>query len=154
MRASFRLLGKIIHMPDLLINQTIQIPEAEFHWTSVRSQGPGGQNVNKVNTKVVLRWNVLETQAIPPRARDRLIQRAGSLVTQDGWLIVTSQQGRRRSDNLQDCFDKLRSLVLASLREPKVRRATRPTAASERRRRKTKEEVARKKQQRRPPSAD
>lgn len=144
----------MINMSSVVINETIQIPWSELHWTSVRSQGPGGQNVNKVNSKVVLRWHVAATEAIPEAARQRLLKSSKAMITREGWLILTSQQGRNRPDNLDDCIQKLRLLVLAALKEPKKRLATRPTAGSRRRKRKDKEELTRKKQLRRPMSPD
>lgn len=141
-------------MSDLMINESIQIPSSEIQWTSVRSQGPGGQNVNKVNTKVVLRWNLGASQALPERARQRMLRRPGAILTRDGWLMLTSQETRSRNENLHICLEKLRALILSALKEPKVRHATRPTAGSQKRRRKDKEELSRKKQQRRLPGGE
>lgn len=141
-------------MSSVVINDRIQIPADELHWTSVRSQGPGGQNVNKVNSKVVLRWHVAATEAIPTAAKERLLHAPGVTITSEGWLILTSQRGRNRPDNLQDCLQKLRVLVLTAVKEPKTRRATRPTFGSQLRKRKDKDQLTRKKQLRRPPSQD
>jgi ribosome-associated protein len=112
------------------INANIHIPETELEWTYVRSSGPGGQNVNKVASKAVLRWNVAATTALPDDVKARL---AGRLTT-EGDLLLTSQRFRDQERNRQDCLEKLRALLLAATIVPKVRKKKKPTRASKERR--------------------
>ena len=118
----------------LVVTDTLAIPRAEFRFEFARSGGPGGQNVNKVNSKAVLRWVPGASPSLPPAVRDRLLRSAGSRLTKDGELLVSSQLTRDQGRNIEDCLDKLRLLVLAAARPPKARRASRPTLASKRRR--------------------
>jgi len=141
-------------MPNLVINERLEIPMSELIVTAVRSQGPGGQNVNKVNSKIVLQWNVAETPSLPPQVRKRLMLSAGSLVSKSGWLTLTSQKTRYQIANREDCYERLRAMILEAFKTPKPRQATRPTKASKRRRLKTKQINSQKKQLRRSPKLD
>lgn len=141
-------------MPNLVINERLEIPMSELIVTAVRSQGPGGQNVNKVNSKIVLQWNVAETPSLPHHVRRRLILSAGSLVSKSGWLTITSQKTRYQIANREDCYERLRAMILEAFKIPKPRQATRPTKASKRRRLKTKQINSQKKQLRRSPKLD
>ncbi len=112
------------------INARIRIPESELEWSFVRSSGPGGQNVNKVASKAVLRWNVTETLRLPADVKNRLVIQERGRITVDGVLIVSSQRFRDQERNRQDCLEKLRSMVLRAAMPPRPRRPTRPTRAS------------------------
>lgn len=118
----------------LRINDRIAIPTAEFRFEFSRSGGPGGQNVNKVNSKAVLRWNIGASPSLAGPVRARLLVVVGDRLTADGDLLVGSQRTRDQSRNVADCLDKVRALVLAVAEPPKTRRATRPTYASQLRR--------------------
>lgn len=118
----------------LTINQRIAIPLSEFQWEFARSGGPGGQNVNKVNSKAILRWSPRTSPSLPEPVRARLLNAVESRLTGEGELIITSQQTRDQGRNMDDCLEKLRVLVLAAAAPPKIRRATRPTLASKVRR--------------------
>ncbi len=118
----------------LRINDRIAIPTAEFRFEFSRSGGPGGQNVNKVNSKAVLRWNIGASPSLPGPVRARLLGVVGDRLTADGDLLVGSQRTRDQSRNVADCLDKVRALILAVAEPPKARRATRPTYASQVRR--------------------
>ena len=78
----------------LVVNSQVQIPLAEFEITFAHSGGPGGQNVNKVNSKAVLRWGVRNSLSLPEAVRQRFLQRYASRLTADGELLVTSQRFR------------------------------------------------------------
>src|SRR6059058_2862023 len=110
----------------LRINDRISIPLAEFRWEFARSGGPGGQNVNKVNSKVTLRWSPGTSPSLPEPVRARLLRLVGPRLTTGGELLVTSQATRDQARNLADCLGKVRALVLAAARPPKVRRPTKP----------------------------
>jgi ribosome-associated protein len=118
----------------LRINDQIAIPLSEFRWEFSRSGGPGGQNVNKVNSKVVLRWNVASSPSLPPAVRQRLLSAIANRLTREGELLLGSQRSRDQAKNLADCLSKLRALIQAAAEPPKLRRPSRPTAASQVRR--------------------
>jgi ribosome-associated protein len=138
----------------LRINDRIAIPLSEFRWEFSRSGGPGGQNVNKVNSKVMLRWNPGASPSLPPAVRDRLLQALASRLTRDGEVLVGSQRSRDQSQNMADCLGKLRSLVLAVAVPPKVRRATKPSLSSRLKRGEAKSRRSETKRLRRAPDAD
>lgn len=138
----------------LVINDAITIPQSEFRFDFSRSSGPGGQNVNKVNSRATLRWRPAESPSLPGPVRARLLDRVGSRLTNEGDLLISSQLTRDQSRNLNDCLEKLRRLVLAAVNPPKPRRPTRPTRASRQRRLDAKARRSQIKQLRRRPDMD
>jgi ribosome-associated protein len=118
----------------LQINDRIQIPETEFAWSFVRAGGPGGQNVNKVASKAVLRWPVAGSPSLPDDVKARLRAQQHQRITTEGDLVLTSQRYRDQERNRQDCLDKLRELVLRATHVPRPRRPSKPTRASRARR--------------------
>jgi len=132
----------------MIINSRIQIPDDELQFTFVRSSGPGGQNVNKVNTKAVLRWSVQASPSLPEGVRGRFFEKFAQRITGDGEVVITSQRFRDQRQNEQDCLEKLREMLLVVATPPKRRRKTKPTRASVLRRREEKRVQSRKKQQR------
>lgn len=138
----------------LKINERIAIPLSEFRWDVSRSSGPGGQNVNKVNSKVLLRWTPATSPSLPPAVRARLLGALSSRLTREGELLVTSQLTRDQSRNLADCLGKVRALVLNAAEPPKLRRASRPTYASQVRRIEAKVRRSATKRSRRGPELD
>ncbi len=133
----------------LVVNSQVRIPLAEFEITFARSSGPGGQNVNKVNSKAVLRWSVRNSPALPEAVRQRFLQKYAARLTNEGELLVTSQRFRDAPRNSQDCLEKLRTMLLAVAIPPKRRRVTRPTRGSVERRLKAKRKQSAAKQGRR-----
>lgn len=113
-----------------IITTSIAIPQAELSWRFVRSSGPGGQNVNKVASKVVLSWDVADTRSLPEDVKDRLQKQNRRRLTKNGILLLTSQRFRDQEKNRTDCLEKLRALVLQAAVRPKVRKPTRPTRGS------------------------
>jgi ribosome-associated protein len=134
---------------DALVVDRVTIPAIDLAWSAVRASGPGGQNVNKVASKVELRFALATTTALDARTKMRLRTIARSRIDRDGVLLVTSQLTRDQQRNLDDARDKLAALVREALVEPTVRRATRPTLGSKRRRLDDKRRVGEKKASRR-----
>ena len=125
---------RIEAVPDIVVNDHIVIPAHEVTTSFVRSSGPGGQNVNKVASKVQLRWSPATSTALTAADRAWVMTRLASKVTSDGELIVSSGLTRDQGRNRLDAEAKLGELVRAALVRPKKRRATRPTAAAKARR--------------------
>ncbi|HYW79149.1 MAG TPA: alternative ribosome rescue aminoacyl-tRNA hydrolase ArfB [Thermoguttaceae bacterium] len=134
----------------LVVNSRLKIPLREFQFTFARSSGPGGQNVNKLNTKALLRWRVVTSPTLPEAVRRRLLAKQHRRVTSDGDLLITSQRFRDAGRNVADCLEKLRTMLAEAAVVPKSRRPTKPTRASQRRRLDAKSRQSQKKQQRRP----
>ncbi len=121
-------------MKDLRIQEGLYIPANELEVSFSRSAGPGGQNVNKVNSKVTLRWWLGNSQVLSTTAADRVRQLAGHRLNLDGSLQVTSQEHRDQPSNLHACTLKLQQLIIQALCPVKARKATRPSMGSQRRR--------------------
>src|SRR5947208_8144437 len=103
------------------VNERIHIPDSELHWTFVRSGGPGGQNVNKVASKAVLRWDLKANTSLPEEVKARLRRQQQRRLTTADELIFSSQRFRDQERNRQDNLDKLRQAVLEALAVPKAR---------------------------------
>ncbi|HVK83646.1 MAG TPA: alternative ribosome rescue aminoacyl-tRNA hydrolase ArfB [Kofleriaceae bacterium] len=121
-------------MTDLIITPWLTIPAGELAVSFARSGGSGGQNVNKVSSKVDLRWNIASSAVLREDDRAWLLQRLRSKLTSDGTLIVTSTLTRDQLKNRDDAESKLALIVRAALDRPKTRRPTKPTKGSQRRR--------------------
>jgi ribosome-associated protein len=121
-------------MRDLVVTPRLTIPATELALAFARSGGPGGQNVNKVSSKVELRWNPTTSGALTDDDRAWLLSRLGNRLTTDGTLIVTSTATRDQLKNRDDALSKLTLIVRAALDRPKLRRPTKPTRSSKRRR--------------------
>jgi len=118
----------------LVISAQVTIPGADLSWTAVRASGPGGQNVNKVATKVELRFDLAGTRALDEDAKARLRVLASGRLDAQGRLVVSSQRTRQRERNLEDARAKLRALIERALSPPRPRRPTRPSASARERR--------------------
>ena len=138
----------------LRVNHRIQIPFTEFDFSFSRSGGPGGQNVNKVNSKVTLRWKVTTSPTLPNDVRERFCQRYSRRITTDGEFVMHSERYRDQGRNVADCLEKLRELLLEVAVAPKKRKPTKPTKGSQERRLKEKRAASERKSRRRKPGFD
>ncbi|MGK5089609.1 alternative ribosome rescue aminoacyl-tRNA hydrolase ArfB [Bdellovibrionota bacterium FG-2] len=116
----------------LVITPFIQIPLTEFEFSFVRSSGPGGQNVNKVNSKAVLRWNLLSSPSLSLDIRARFMGKLANQLTRSGELLVSSDRFRDQGMNREDCLEKLKALLVAAAFIPKARKKSRPSFSSKR----------------------
>lgn len=144
------------HVKDgqLVVTRSIRILLDEFQITFARSGGPGGQNVNKRETKAILRWPVTASSNLRDDVRERFMNAYGRRITAEGELVLTSQRYRDQARNIEDCLEKLREMIAAAAVRPKPRKATKPTRASKERRMQSKRERTQKKQQRQSPRFD
>jgi ribosome-associated protein len=135
------------------INSRIAIPRDELRFSFVRSSGPGGQNVNKVASKAVLRWSVGRSKAIPPSVRDEFLSRFARRINERGELVLASQRYRDQSKNINDCLARLRALILtvATPRRPR-KKTVLPKAARESRLHDKRARAEKKRRRRVPPS--
>ncbi|MFT5525372.1 MAG: ribosome-associated protein [Pirellulaceae bacterium] len=120
--------------PMLVVNSKIEVPYTEMNFSFSRSGGPGGQNVNKVNTKVTLHWDIENTKSVPIGVKLRFLDKYKRRVNSKGELVLYSQRYRDQGRNVADCLDKLREMLLSVATVPKARKKTNPTKASQRRR--------------------
>ena len=107
----------------------IKIKESELHFSFVRSQGPGGQNVNKVSTAVQLRYNVYESD-IPKHIKELFIDKYSNRISKSGAIIIIAQKYRTQNKNKIDAINRLESLF-SDIKIPVKRIATKPSKASQ-----------------------
>ncbi|MBX9669668.1 MAG: aminoacyl-tRNA hydrolase [Candidatus Obscuribacterales bacterium] len=86
------------------VSPTVNIPESELNFTFARSGGPGGQNVNKVNSKAIMRWAVVSSTCLPHGVHTRFIAKYGNRLTTEGELVIASQRYRDQNSNMEDCW--------------------------------------------------
>jgi len=132
----------------VLANLTLTIPERELEWTAVRASGPGGQNVNKVSTKVELRFDFEASASLSDSVKVRLRGLAQHRLDADGRILITSQVTRTQPQNLADARQRLAELIAKAMVMPKRRRPTRPSRAAKRARVNDKRVHSKKKQSR------
>ena len=132
----------------------LRVPARELTIRFVRSSGAGGQNVNKVSTKAVLRWPVLASRALPADVRARFAERFATRITVNGELVLTSDRHRDQGRNVADCLAKLDAMLDAVATPPRPRRKTRPSRGAVERRLEDKHARAAKKRLRSPGTRD
>ena len=134
------------------ITNQISLDESELQESFIRASGPGGQHVNKTETAVQLRFDVRRSPSLPNDVATRLMQLAGSRMTQDGVLVITAQNERSQKRNRDEALARLIELIRRAAVRPKKRRPTRPTKASrEKRLQKKKKHSVMKSMRRAPP---
>jgi ribosome-associated protein len=117
------------------VTRTISLDDSELHEDFLRSSGAGGQNINKVETAVQLRFDVRNSPSLPDAVRTRLERLAGRRLTKDGVLVISAQRYRTRERNRADAMDRLLTMIReAAAPPPPPRRPTRPTRGSKERR--------------------
>jgi ribosome-associated protein len=134
---------------SIQVTHDIAIDEGELVFAFTRSPGPGGQNVNKVETGVQLRFDVRRCAALPPPVKERLRRIAGKRLTGEGVMIINAHRFRSQLRNRQDAVERLVELLRQAAVPPRSRRATRPSEAAVRRRLEGKRRRAQLKRQRR-----
>ena len=107
-----------------------KIPAAEFAFSFSRSSGPGGQNVNKVNTKATLQWNAFSNTTLPRDVLERFIKKYAKRLNEEGVITLVSQKERSQNLNTIDVVAKLHDMINSVALAPKMRKATKPTRAA------------------------
>jgi ribosome-associated protein len=130
----------------------ISIPRSELRFTFVRSSGPGGQNVNKVASKAVLRWAAAASPSVSEDVRQRLLARNVRRINDRGELILTSQRYRDQAKNIEDCLIKLKAIIQGAAVRPRARKKTRPPQKAREARLQEKRAVGETKRRRRTPA--
>jgi len=121
-------------MREVRISERLTLPGDDLEFAFDRSSGPGGQNVNKVNTRVTLRFNVHESRGLSEEQKHRLLAALGGRVDADGTLRIVCDVHRTQAMNRRESLERFVQLLREGLRPPKLRRATRATAGSRKRR--------------------
>lgn len=126
-----------------MVTSTFLMSELQF--TTSRSSGPGGQNVNKVNTKVTLRWNVKDSALLTAEEKDLLLQKLTSKLTIHGELLISAQDKRSQADNKEETLRRLDQLLKQAFTRKKKRKATKPSKSAQQNRLEKKKKHAEKK---------
>ena len=108
--------------------------ERELDWEFVRSRGPGGQNVNKTNSAAILRWPILSSRALSEEQKQKILQQKLIQVTQEGALLIRSEESRHQIENQKNSLEKLEQFLLKLFAPVKKRKPTKPTFSSQRKR--------------------
>ena len=138
----------------LNVNDKIAIRLTEFKFSYARSPGPGGQNVNKVNSKVILKWSLNKTKSLPESVKLRFEKKFAKRISREGDLVLSSHRFRDQGRNVADCLSKLREMILTVAVEPKIRKKKSVSLGAKRRRLDNKKRKSATKQSRKSPRLD
>ena len=139
-------------MADYLnINDAIRVPHSDLNFTFSRSSGPGGQNVNKVNSKATLHWKYTTSEHLPERVRLRMVELFAKRTNDRGELVLSSSTHRSQHRNVQECLEKLKQLVIAAAVVPRTRKRFKKSAAAIAERLRNKKARSQRKELRKPP---
>ena len=142
-------------METLYITSTLAIPLAELRFKFSRSSGPGGQNVNKLNTRAELQYDFARSAVLSQLQRQRIAQKLSARLSGEGLLVVNSERFRTQLRNREDCLDKLAALLAEAIKPPPPKRKkTKPGRAAKARRLDGKKRHSEKKKSRRRPLSD
>ena len=113
----------------LVITDQLSLPLAEISLNAIRSQGAGGQHVNKTSSAIHLRFDIAAS-SLPDEVKERLLKLADQRTTQDGVIVIKAQQHRSQEQNREAALERLRLLIVKAAHIPRTRRATKPTRGS------------------------
>ena len=120
--------------PIEIKTKKFKVPRAEIHLAFSRSSGAGGQNVNKVNSKAEVRWDISSSSSVPHEVLGRFLSRYKNRLDAEGLVFVTSERERDRERNIEDAISKIEEWVQSVWERPKPRIKTKPTKGSKKRR--------------------
>jgi ribosome-associated protein len=132
----------------LPVSRSITLPESELVVRFLRADGPGGQHVNRTESAVELRFDVLHSPSLPEDVRERLLARRDRRMTDEGVLVIQARRFRDQSRNREDARERLVEILRSALVAPKRRIATKPSRASQQRRLESKQQRGKLKQNR------
>jgi ribosome-associated protein len=131
------------------VDRLIELIHPELVFSAAKSSGPGGQHVNKTNTKVFLRWDLNNSEALSKEERKVIMEKLNTIINKDEILIISDQSSRSQIQNKANALKKLDRALKRAFYKPKSRKPTKPTRASVKKRLEAKKRLSEKKQQRR-----